>query len=230
MRRNAIWLGWVSRESFAPLSIAVRCLRCCSNEYRWTCERIRFWWFTFSFPPAVPLIPIFVVLVSCSCVCCARFEVGLVERSVKYNFMADSKYWSTLGTTWSRMLNPYGWCRMPISPLTLVSACTCGPGLGRSHNGPEDAPEMEGKSFRIGPNFTIIIDLLWITKKWPSTEWKISHFVYGFLFLTSLASSDSTTGLNYSATRMSEENSSTNGQQAGTSSQLCCKTESFKRL
>lgn len=102
------------------------------------------------------------------------------------------------------MLNPYRWCRMPIWPLmvtALVSACSCRSGCGRSHNGPDErdaSREMEGKSFRIDPNFTIIIDLLWITKKWPSMEWKISHFVYCRLLFLVTFISDSCIGLNNS--------------------------------
>lgn len=96
------------------------CCWCCwLNEYRWTCERIRFWWFTFSFSSraintnlrvssavALPSLP---SLVPFMCL------LEGMERLVKYNFIDDSKYWSTLEA--SRMLNPYGWYWMPISHL-----------------------------------------------------------------------------------------------------------------
>lgn len=44
--RNSIWTGWVSWESF---DVCARKSAVAENEYRWTCQRIRFWWFTFSF-------------------------------------------------------------------------------------------------------------------------------------------------------------------------------------
>lgn len=74
-----------------------------SNEYRWTCERIRFDGLH-SHSPALPLIPIYGAADASAFRILLRLFRGM-ERHVKYNFMDDSKYWSTLET--SQMLNPY---------------------------------------------------------------------------------------------------------------------------
>jgi hypothetical protein len=132
-----------------------------SNEYRWTCEgsvfdgshcRCR----------AGPLIPIYASYCCCSLVCCRRDET---------TFTDDCKYRSPLEAR--RMPNPYRWCRMPISKLMVNR-----PRVGMKKS--SETGTGRAKSFRIVFDFTIIVDLLWITKKWPSLPDKISHFVNCF--------------------------------------------------
>lgn len=108
-KRNSIWIGWVSRESFGlRAAVAVAQMNTDGHAKGFAFDGLH----SRSRSPAGPLIPIYVV----------RPQTG-TERSVKYNFMDDCKYRSTLDAS-KPMLNPHGWYRMPISNL-MVNACFC---------------------------------------------------------------------------------------------------------
>lgn len=121
-KRNSIWIERVSGERFSVLHAHRLCW--CSNEYRWTCQRIRFWWFTFSFSDSAINTNLRLVLL-----------LLLVCRRDQTTFTDDCKYWSPLEA--GRMPNPYRWCRMPISKLMANGA-----GVGwKSHLRPELAEQ-----------------------------------------------------------------------------------------
>lgn len=117
MRANRKKFNLLLDESLESLSFICSC--CCSNEYRWTCEGIHSWWFTFSFSNSA--INTNLRCYFFFCFSHARLVRG-TKRLVKYNFMDDCKYWSPLET--SRMLNP---CECQFltwwSMLAFVSTC-----------------------------------------------------------------------------------------------------------